>query len=187
MLILTFIVLMLNPGLNLKSDSTGQRRVSGARIGYSQRAPRFAQFPVRTKQKGERNWLSLGRCDQASGKDFDRLVRDKAGTEKPIFAGHYSIVVCSCGTECGGVSIVNVKTGRLYFFGHLSQECSNAYSEGNDILRFRIDSSLLIMTGNAPNWKNGAERYKGCAIRYYRWTGRRLVLVKERPISKTAA
>lgn len=164
-----------------------QRRVTPAKLGYSQEAPRFAQFPVRTKRNGERNWLSLGRCDQASGKAFDHLVRVKARARGPIFAGHYSIVVCSCGTECGGVSIVDVQTGRIYDFGYMSQECSGALASYGNSLYFRVNSSLLILIGSPPIWKNGTEHNKGCAVRYYRWTGRRLALIKEIPISKDGA
>jgi hypothetical protein len=187
MLIVSFFILILNSWLDVMPQSTEQRHATPAKLGYSQEAPRFAQFPVRTKQQGERNWLSLGRCDQASDKASDRLVRKKARAQRPIFAGHYSIVVCSCGTECGGVSIVDLQSGSNFNFGDMSQECSRALGNYGEFLYFRVDGSLLILIGKPPIWKKGAGRNKGCAIRYYRRTGRRLVLLKERPISKNAA
>jgi hypothetical protein len=167
-----------------------QRQVSPANPGYSKEAPQFDQFPVPTKQKGERHWLSLGRCDQAFGPIAGyghRLVRNRAKAQGPIFAGHYGIVVCSCGAECGGVSIVDVQSGRVYNFEHMSQACASAFESYRDFLYFRVDSSLLILIGSPPDWKNGAEDYKGCAVRYYRWTGRRLVLLKEVPMRNNAA
>jgi hypothetical protein len=187
MCIVAIFILTLNSAETARTVGAEQHHVTTAKPGYSQKAPRFAQFPVRTKRKGERDWLSLGRCDQADGKAFDRLVMSKARPRGAIFAGHYSVVVCSCGTECGGVSIVDLQSGRIYDFDFISQACSSAMANYDNDLYFRIDSSLLILIGSPPNWKNGTERYRGCAIRYYRWTGRRLVLLKETPISNNAA
>ena len=182
MLIIGFLILILDSLPTATAKSAEQRKNKPAKPGYSQIAPRFDQFPIRTGRKGERQWLSMGRCDQASGKDFDRLVRLKARKGGRIFAGHYSVVVCSCGTECGGVSIVNIQSGRIYRLAHLSQKCVSALARYDDFLYFRVDSSLLVLIGSRPIWKNGAERYEGCAIRYYRWTGSRLKLLKEIPI-----
>ena len=162
-------------------EGASQQRSNLVKPGYSRGAPRFAQFPVPTKLKGERNWISLGRCDQASGKAFDRLVRKEARGPGPIFAGHYSIVVCSCGTECGGVSIVDLRSGKIYDFDFISQVCSSELAKYDNDLYFRVDSSLLILIGSPANLKNGSGRYRGCAIRYYRWTGSRLALLRERP------
>lgn len=185
MLIVSSLILTLAPCLTVMAEGSHQHRVTPAKPGYSRGAPQFAQFPVRTKRKGGRDWLSLGRCDQAfgKGKSFGhRLVRSKAQAQGPIFAGHYSIVVCSCGTECGGVSIVDVRSGRVYDFEDRSQECAGALGSYKNFLYFRVDSSLLILIGSPPDWNNGAEHYKGCAVRYYRWTGRRLMVLKEVPI-----
>lgn len=184
MFIVAFLILTLNSQLPLRTLGAEQHRVTKGKLGYSQKAPRFAQFPVRTKRKGERDWLSIGRCDQADSKAFDRLVRTKARVPGPIFAGHYSVVVCSCGTNCGGVSIVDLQSGRIYDFDFISQVCSGALASYDNDLYFRVDSSLLILIGSPPNWKKGVERYRGCAIRYYQWTGRQLALLKEVPISK---
>jgi hypothetical protein len=187
MFIVAIFILTLNSTETARSVGAEQHRVTTAKPGYSQKAPRFAQFPISTKRKGERDWLSLGRCDQADGKAFDRLVRSEARPRGTIFAGHYSVVVCTCGMACGGVSIVDLRSGRICCFDFISQTCSGALASYDNDLYFRIDSSLLILIGNPPNWNNGTERYRGCAIRYYRWTGRRLVLLKETPISNNAA
>jgi len=185
------LILTLQSGLLGTANTSDRRQVSPANPGYSKGAPRFDQFPVTTKQKGERHWLSLGRCDQAFGPSEahgDRLVRKRAKARGPIFAGHYSIVVCSCGTECGGVSIVDVRSGRVFDFEHMSQACARTLEDYNDFLYFRVDSLLLILIGSPPSLKKGAEPdYRSCAVRYYRWTGRRLVLLKEVPIRKSAA
>lgn len=179
MLVLALMVLAFASHV---SDAAESGRVNSARLGYLRGAPRFAQFPARTNRKGERQYSSPGRCDQADGKAFNRLVRKQARANGPIFAGHYTIVICSCGMECGGVSIIDLQSGRIYDFGYISQVCDRALESYDDDIYFRVDSLLLILVGSPPNWKNGVERYKGCAIRYYRWAGRRLALLKEVPI-----
>ena len=175
------LILTLNSPVAETPEGAKPQRAEPVKLGYSQGAPRFAQFPVSTKLKGERNWITLGRCDQASGKAFERLVRKQAQGQGPVFAAHYSIVVCSCGTECGGVSIVDLQSGRIYDFDFISQVCSSELAKYDNSLYFRVDSSLLILSGSPPNLKNGSRQYRGCAIRYYRWTGSRLVLLGENP------
>ena len=182
MLKVVFFFLILNSPLAMMAEGAEPRR-NPAKLGYSRKAPQFAQFPVRTNRKGARNWISVGRCDRApNDKAYKRLVRREANARRPIFAGHYSIVVCSCGVDCGGVSIVDLQSGKIFAFYDNSQECDAAFDRYEDFLYFRVDRSLLIHLGSPPLWKNGAERYQGCAIRYYRWTGRRLKLLKETPI-----
>ena len=183
MLILASLGLILNSFLAM-NVGTEQSRATSDKLGYSRSAPRFDQFRVRTKEKGERQWLSLGRCDQADGRAFDRLVRNTARASGPLFAGHYSIVVCSCGTACGGIHIVDLWSGRIYYIWDISQDCYFDFNRYKDFLLFRIDSSLLILLSNRPRFHNGLGLYKGCAIRYYRWTGSRLVLIKETPTQK---
>ena len=190
MLIMTFLILTLNSRLLVEANDSQQPQVSPATPGHGTGAPRFDEFPVHTKRQGQQHWLSLGRCDQVFGKGEDfghRLVRERAKAGGATFAGHYSILVCSCGTECGVVSIVDLSFGRIYDFEHMSQVCADARSNYRDFLYFRADSSLLILIGSPPKLKNGAGRNKGCAVRYYRWTGRRLILLKEAPVSKNAA
>jgi hypothetical protein len=180
---ITFVLLMtLNPPMaEMPQDAKQQQRSNPAKLGYSRGAPIFAQFPAPTKLRGERKWISLGRCDQVSGKAFDRLVQKEAREQGPIFAGHYSIVVCSCGTECGSVSIVDLRSDRIYDFDFISQVCSSELAKYDNDLFFRVDSFLLILIGSPPNLKNGSGRNSGCPIRYYRWTGSRLVLLREKP------
>gem|GEM_PF-1376838 len=190
MVIMTFLILTLNSRLLVEANDSQQPQVRPATPGHSTGAPRFDEFRVHTKRQGQQHWLSLGRCDQVFGKGEDfghRLVRERAKAGRATFAGHYSILVCSCGTECGVVSIVDLSSGRIYDFEHMSQACADALSNYRDFLYFRADSSLLILIGSPPKLKSGAERNKGCAVRYYRWTGRQLILLKEAPVSKNAA
>src|SRR5262249_26767598 len=183
MLKVVFFFLILIFPFDTMAEGAEHHRSTHAKLGYSPKAPQFAQFPVPTNRKGARNWISVGRCDWApSDKAYKRLVRREAKARGPIFAGHYSIVVCSCGMECGVVSIVDLQSGKIFAFDGNSQECDAAFDSYKDFLYFRVDSTLLIHLGSPPLWKNGAERYQGCAIRYYRWTGRQLKLLKETPI-----
>jgi hypothetical protein len=181
MLILTFLILTLHSGLAVLAGSTKTSQTARIRPGYSKTAPQFAQYPVCSRSKGERNWFSIGRCDEASGKARTHLVQRRARAAGALFAGHYSIVVCSCGTGCGLVFIVNLQSGRNHNF--LSTGCSIGEGESyEDFLYFQADSSLLILVGRLPDWGKGAGRKERCAIRYYRWTGRRLALLKEVPL-----
>ncbi len=68
-------------------------------------------------------------------------------------------------------------------------ECPEDYDERfDDLVLFRADSSLLITIGSI--WEvdaGGRESYEPCAIRYYRWTGRELQLIREDPYPGPAA
>jgi hypothetical protein len=180
-LILTLLILTLHSGLAVMAGSVKPTQTARTRPGYSKTAPQFAQYLVPSRSKGERNWVSIGRCDESSGKAQTHLVQRRTRAAGAIFAGHYSIVVCSCGTGCGYVFILNLRSGRNHNF--LSKGCAIGEGESyEDFLYFRTDSSLLILVGRLPDWGKSAGLRDGCAIRYYRWTGRRLALLKEVPL-----
>jgi len=161
-----------------------------ARPGYVRGAPRFADYRVRAAHKGAATWLAVGRCDQAAypgGAGYDRLIRAEARKNGPNFAGRCVVVVCSCGTECGNLSVVDLRTGHIYslpFVLAVNRQCPRPLDPTRFDFYLRRDSSLLVVVGNLVAYeKAGAvERYQGCAVRYYRWTGRKLVLVRKTPI-----
>lgn len=153
-------------------------------LGNTRGAPRFSDYPVPTNLKSRQGWLSVGRCDQAFGTAYDKLARREAAGQRARFAGRYILVICSCGTGCGNLSIVELKTGRVRspLFGPLTEHTCAAQATANysDFLYFRADSSLLIAVRDISRFSsNGEEKGSGCAIRYYHWTGRRLVLLKK--------
>ena len=161
-----------------------------ARPGYSRGVPRFDDYKVRAPHKGAATWLAVGRCDQADypgGVGYDRLIRVEARKNGPNFAGRCVVVVCSCGTECGNLSIVDLRTGHIYslpFVLAVNRQCPRQPATMRYDIYIRRDSSLLIVVGNLVAYeKAGAvERYQGCAVRYYRWTARKLVLIHKTPI-----
>lgn len=179
-MLLTLLVLFLNERPTAV-DRVEAHQLKANKPVYSTNAPRFEQHQVKTNRRGERDWVALGRCDQASGRAWERLVRRKARIQGPSFAGRYSVVVCSCGTECGGLTIVDLKSGRVYDtpFALTRSRCISLMAEQKDFLRFRVDSSLLITVGDTTY---GREHHSECAIRYYVWTGRRLRLIKKVPL-----
>jgi hypothetical protein len=168
-------------------SESGLRTAADRGLGHTRGAPRFADYPVKTKLRSRQGWLSVGRCDQAFGRAYDRMIRREARGHTARFAGRYLSVVCSCGTGCGELSFVDVKSGRVYSpqVGTLSElTCgSGAPADYSDFLYFRADSSLLITVGDISTFdEKGVERGEGCAIRYYRWAGRRLALLKKAPL-----
>ena len=168
-------------------SESGLRTAADRGLGYNRGAPRFADYPVQTRLKSRQGWLSVGRCDQAFGRAYDRMIRREGRGHTARFAGKYLPVVCNCGTSCGNLSLVDVKSGRVFSppLGTLSElTCrQEATADYSDSLYFRADSSLLITVGDISTFdEKGGERGEGCAIRYYRWTGRRLAFLKKTPL-----
>lgn len=158
------------------------------KLGYAPRAPRFSDYPVPSKRRGPGDWLSIGRCDVADYPDgigYERHVRREARKNGPNFAGRCVVVVCSCGTGCGNLSIVDTRSGYVYSLPGaitLEAECSRMARGVDDHIFFRPDSALLIVVSDLATGEGAATVHPhGCAIRYYRWTGRRLVLIRRTP------
>jgi len=136
-------------------------------IGYSEEnPPRFEDFPIPEKFEG-----IPAKVDFSSNPavlEYSGAL--KIGAEKgPNFAGHYTIVTWGCGTECQILSVVDAKTGAVYFRLLITELDSE----------FRIDSNLLIVNppanikevyGNyeVPNWVYTA---------YYKWENNQFVSV----------
>jgi len=162
-----------------------------ARPGYTSRAPRFADYKVRGSPKTRGTWLAVGRCDQADvpgGMGYKRFVRAEARKNGPNFAGHCVVVVCSCGSGCGNLSVVDLRTGHVYPFPFVltaNTHCPPSYDVVREDVALRSDSSLLVIIGNLLTFEGAGgaiERLHGCAVRYFRWTGRGLVLIRKAPI-----
>jgi hypothetical protein len=97
----------------------------------------------------------------------------------PNFAGHYTIVKWGCGSDCLGFAIVNAKTGRVYFPEGFWAVSRVAF-QTEEHFEFKKDSQLLVISGSrlkASNQKLSRVSGKPAKF-YYRWTGKRFVLLK---------
>jgi hypothetical protein len=102
-----------------------------------------------------------------------RLTEDaKSG---PNFAGHYTIVLWGCGTECLHIAVVDAYDGNIY----------NIPFESDSDVDFRIDSRLIIVNPIFDNAQPGYDiNYRShefpedLYLKYYEWTGNNFKLLK---------
>jgi hypothetical protein len=158
---------------------------------------RFEDFRVPSPLAGRKHNAGVSRSDlptETSAQFERRLVKE--ARKGPNFAGHYTIVIWSCGSPCANLAIVNIQTGKIYdppFGGVIGWgNCEEGPGDGgSNPLSYRIDSSLLVITGNleildpkTDMWSEGP-----CGRFYYHWDGHRLSLLRsvvpiEAPLSK---
>ena len=135
-------------------------QISGSGISL----PVFENFPSSGTFKGK-----PARVDFRNNSDAlrfrTRLTQDAA--KGPNFAGHYTIIMWHCGTNCQTVALVDAKTGQVYF------PLSFPTAEG---VCFRLNSNLLITDpidsefvkdypGTIPEW---------LTTRFFSWDGIRM-------------
>lgn len=143
---------------------------SGAQESASE--PRFESFRARV-YRGRVAPVNL-RSAKGAGTFRTRLREGaKAGVN---FAGHFSLVGWGCGTGCMSVGIVDAKDGAVHFPKELYAFGVWLFSDDGEVLTFRPDSRLLILSG-FPNSETGSEDPKA-GLYYYEWTGKSLRLVK---------
>ena len=177
---LTLILLSLVPQGAITGDTI--RTQADRALGTQDGLPQFSQYRVRSSRVSRQGWLSIGRCDQAIGQSYESILRQAAKNQMARFAGHYLIAVCSCGTGCSNLSIIDTSSRRIHLprIGALSPCMSDATSQYSDFIYFRLNSSLLITVGDISRFDSqGRERGVGCAVRYYHWTGSRLILLRK--------
>jgi hypothetical protein len=95
------------------------------------------------------------------------------------FASHYVIVEFGCGTNCGQIAIVDMKTGHLLEFAPyttLDTDPRTGVGISYAGISFRRDSRLLIASGcfdwDAPDSK------QECGTKYFLFTGSNFELLK---------
>ena len=126
--------------------------------------PRFEAYPVSRIYEGKPLPVNVLSHPQAR-KLQTRLVE---GAKKgPNFAGHYTVVMWGCGTECQQIAVVEARTGIVAFAEFMTRLGA----------QFRIDSNLLI--ANPPDAVEQALRAGGASRRYrtvyYLWKAPRFV------------
>jgi hypothetical protein len=132
--------------------------------------PQFEDYPVsRVSEHGPPASIYRAR-DISSANEYRRkaVEASKAG---PNFAGNHAIVTSSCGFICVNLSVVNVRTGKVYHppFGTVSDDCGKIY------LDYRLNSRLLIVSGLIEEDEGKGE----CGTHYYLWKENHFVLLRE--------
>jgi hypothetical protein len=96
----------------------------------------------------------------------------------PNFAGHYAIVETTCGTGCGYVVVVDVRTGQIFENLPFRQiDITDFFTHDYRGLIFRLRSKLLIVEGYVDG--------SGTPTRaYYEWIGNNFRLIKKSAIAE---
>ena len=125
--------------------------------------PQFEQYEVNRTYKGK---PAVPVLRTAEDREYRTRIREgaKAG---PNFAGHYTVIIVGCGTECASFVIVDAASGRVF---------SRAQKEYTCEPTFKVNSRLLttdVCTGAIQ---------KGCNRAFWEWTGTELKFLTRTPI-----
>ena len=102
----------------------------------------------------------------------------------PNFAGHYRLVISTCGTGCSQTSIVDSVTGKLYRNMPFEMLVRTRLDGHIEPYSFQLHSRLLVAQGYFDS--EFPTDTSECSRRYYEWIGssfklRRKTLVKCAP------
>jgi len=137
-------------------------------VGAASRAPRFEDFRVTEVFKGKPPNIDLRTVMQ---KRYPTQIRKQA-ILPANFAGHFRIAEWGCGTSCGMLAVIDLKTGKVYDgpFQDMDYGEQYRYEGGSQDLEYRVSSSLLVARG-CPEFKN-------CGTYYYEWKGDKFDLLR---------
>lgn len=138
--------------------------------------PKFSDFPVAAVYKG-------APAPPALRTRLARLYRTtirEAAKGGPNFAGHYTIALWGCGSDCWGMALVDEINGNV-FEGPAEVVSAPPVAEHPDAPEsrgpvFQIDSRLLII--------HGCPGETDCGSYYYEWTGARFKLLRKLPATE---
>lgn len=105
-----------------------------------------------------------------------RTVLREAAKEEADFAGHHKIALAGCGTNCMLAAVINLRTGRVYWFPEtINQALSDEVDAiiGEDAVKYSIDSKLLAF----PTLKD-QDSDNFVYLQYYVFEGNRFTIVK---------
>lgn len=135
--------------------------------------PKFEDFRVAEVFKGPR---AKPLIETRLARLYRTTIRD-AAKQGPNFAGRYAVAEWGCGSNCGGMAVIDEKTGNVYEgpaqvitfppMFHYPDEHDQPASV------FRLDSRLLVI--------HGCPGETGCGSYYYEWTDSRLKLLRMLP------
>lgn len=128
-------------------------------IFAQKKTPTFKDYSVTKVYKGKTAPVKI----TPDNKMYRTRLKSAAKNEKPNFAGHYILTFWGCGTECFTGAVIEAKTGKVYFWGLISN-WNNKLGDDNNPIDFKLDSRLLILTGMrdeaGDEGDNGKHYYK---------------------------
>jgi hypothetical protein len=128
------------------------------------RLPTYEQCKVTSVYKGKPAMPTLR---TVADRRYRTRIRN-GSANGPNLAGHYTVIVLGCGTECASFVIVDAHSGRVF---------SNAQKNYTCAPYFTVDSSLLV----TDVCSGAADR--DCSRDFWQWTGTKLKLLKTTSIS----
>ena len=120
----------------------------------------FEEYPAPTSFRGKPAAPIL---DSPKARLYRTTIR-YAAKRGPDFAGHYTIAMWGCGSQCTHFVIIDAQTGRVYV-----PSVGVSFSLAGPI--YRLDSTLLVTEQEAS--MSGPNR-----LDYYNWSGSKLVHLK---------
>jgi hypothetical protein len=130
--------------------------------------PTFSDFPIK-----QQSIAKIAQPDVSRGRAHSFRTRLREGaTQGPNFAGHYTVVLWGCGTDCIEFAIVDTIDGDVYFPPFPTVESVIRHDDKDHPtvipkkVEFRLDSRLLIVWGVID--KNDLHTH------YFEWTGKEL-------------
>jgi hypothetical protein len=125
--------------------------------------PQFEQYKV---NKIYRDKPAVPVLRTPENREYRTRIRGGARAG-PNFAGHYTVIIIGCGTECASFVIVDAASGRVF---------SRAQKEYTCEPTFEVNSRLLttdVCTGAIQ---------KNCNRAFWEWTGTELKFLTRIPI-----
>lgn len=137
---------------------------------------RFEDFPVHKIYRGKP-------ASPVFPKHFGYPTKVREAASKgPNFAGHYTIVIWGCGSDCESFAVVDAISGQLYYplpFGALDvSPLGEADGGAYGGIGYRLDSSLFIADGCPENTTQKGTIYEKCSITYYNWKDHQFHLLR---------
>ncbi len=130
--------------------------ISAPSFAQEKKVPQFRNYSVKSVYKGKNASVQIG--------EKERMFRTRlraAAKEKPNFAGHYVVTSWGCGTTCLMGAIIDVKTGKVYWWD-FSLCCWGNVDDGFNPIEIRKNSNLIIFSGtrNEGDGDYGSHFYK---------------------------
>ncbi len=133
------------------------------------KTPLFKDYAVAEIYKGKTAPVKITR----DNREYRTRLKSAAKNEKPNFAGHYILTFWGCGTECFTGAVIDAETGKVYFWGLVS-DWNSELGEDNNPVDFKLNSKLIIFTGMRD--EDGEEGSHG--KHYYKFENGRFVHLK---------
>jgi hypothetical protein len=141
---------------------------SGTSIAQKNQQPRFESYRVKKRFSGKPAQVNLRSHPNAR---LFRTMLKRSAEKGPNFAGHYTVGIWGCGSDCRTVAVIDAVTGKVYF----------APFEVSTGASFRIDSRLFIANDSEiDRYLGGEEMLDVYTPSWYVWRNGRFVEIFRR-------